>query len=132
MLGILKLGTHQHSISFHLSQQLVCIPLIPVETFRQVIHGCSKVCFETPCLRRFKVPDLLPPTLLFPTRGDFHVYFQHDLASSRGPNLDSGFAFPIPSLRGVKRPSGLSNLISNHSDFHQCNPFAPIFIGFSH
>ncbi|GBN79707.1 hypothetical protein AVEN_11884-1 [Araneus ventricosus] len=86
----------QYSIPFHLSQQLVCVPLIPVEKLRRVIHGCSKDCFVTTCLRRFNVPDLLPPTLLFAHTEDFRVYFQHGLHSSRGSNQGSGFALPLP------------------------------------
>ncbi|GBM14338.1 hypothetical protein AVEN_55333-1 [Araneus ventricosus] len=36
-----KLGIDDHAVLFHLYQQLVCIPLIPVDRLRQVIHGCS-------------------------------------------------------------------------------------------
>ncbi|GBM39122.1 hypothetical protein AVEN_162641-1 [Araneus ventricosus] len=81
-------------------------------------------------MRRFKVPDLLPPALFLPHTGDFRVYFLSDLASSRGPDLGSGFVFPLPSHRGVERPSEYSNLISNYSEFQHFQFSTPNFIGF--
>ncbi|GBM81321.1 hypothetical protein AVEN_151471-1, partial [Araneus ventricosus] len=100
------------------------------EKFRQVIHGYSRVCFDTPYLRRFKVPDLFPPFLLLPHTGDFRIYFQHDLASSWGPNLGSGLVFQLPSQRGVQRPPDYSNLISNYSEFQHFKFSTPNSLGF--
>ncbi|GBL81130.1 hypothetical protein AVEN_83187-1 [Araneus ventricosus] len=126
-----KLGIHEKERLSYLSQQLVSIPLIPVEKFRQVIRGRSKVYFDAPCLRRFKVQDLLPPThRLLPYKGDFHIYFQNDLVSSRGPNIGSCFVFPLYSQGGLKRPSSHFNLILNYSELQHFQFSAPNFTGF--
>ncbi|GBO20060.1 hypothetical protein AVEN_269813-1 [Araneus ventricosus] len=105
--SFIKLGIHQYSIPFHLSQQPGCIPFIPDETFRQVFHGCLKVYFDAPCLGKFEVQNLIPPILLLPHTGDFSVYFQHNLASSRCPNLGSGFVLTMSvSVYGIKYNEG--------------------------
>ncbi|GBN50515.1 hypothetical protein AVEN_15788-1 [Araneus ventricosus] len=83
-------------------------------------------------LEKVQSPRLTLAHLLLPHTGDFRVYFQHDLAPSRGPNLGSGFVFALPSQRGVKRPSGHSNLISNYSEFQHFRFCTPNFIRFPH
>ncbi|GBM63658.1 hypothetical protein AVEN_253125-1 [Araneus ventricosus] len=65
---------------------------------RQIIHGCSKVCFET----RFKVEEFLPPFTSPPPHGGFRVSF---LASTRGPNVDRSFVPPLASHRVPKLES---------------------------
>ncbi|GBM33285.1 hypothetical protein AVEN_101621-1 [Araneus ventricosus] len=52
----LKLGIDGYTFLLHLYQQLVWIPLIPVDKFRQVIHGCSKTHYH-----RYDTPLLLLP-----------------------------------------------------------------------
>ncbi|GBN21717.1 hypothetical protein AVEN_204711-1 [Araneus ventricosus] len=70
---------------------------------------------------------------LTPTQGSksgFRGYFQHVLASFWGNNLGSSIVFSLLSQRGVKRPSGHSNLISNYSEFQLFQFSKPNFIGF--
>ncbi|GBN05715.1 hypothetical protein AVEN_207662-1 [Araneus ventricosus] len=60
---------------------------------RQIIHGCSKVCFET----RFKVAEFLsrfPP----PPYGEFRVSFL-------GIDVGRSFVLQLPSHRGPKLES---------------------------
>ncbi|GBM42895.1 hypothetical protein AVEN_240828-1 [Araneus ventricosus] len=64
---------------------------------RHVIHGGSKVCFET----RLEVAEFYLPPLLS-LRGRFRVSF---LPSKRGLNVDICFDVPLPSHRGPKLES---------------------------
>ncbi|GBO26699.1 hypothetical protein AVEN_156377-1 [Araneus ventricosus] len=126
---VLNLGIHEKARPCHLFQDHF-FPTHSSRKMRHVIHGGYKVCFDAPCLRRLKVPELIPPTLLLPpTRRISDFYFQHDLASSQGLNLEEAF---VPATLEAKRPSVHSNQNSNYSEFQTSNPFAPIFIGFSH
>ncbi|GBN96508.1 hypothetical protein AVEN_84904-1 [Araneus ventricosus] len=99
---------------------------------RHVIHGGSKDCFDTPCLRRFEVPDLFPHTQFSssPKRWIFDFTFNM-VQSRRGVPISAKPLFSrYPRSEILKRPSGHSNQISNYLEFQTSNPFAPIFIGF--
>ncbi|GBM97694.1 hypothetical protein AVEN_137756-1 [Araneus ventricosus] len=54
-----------------------------------------KFCFETPCYTHPHFSFTLPTA-------DFPFYFQHDLASKRGPNLGRPFDLAATFVRGQK------------------------------
>ncbi|GBN75197.1 hypothetical protein AVEN_264653-1 [Araneus ventricosus] len=72
----LKLGIHLYSIPF--VPRLGFFPIHSSRKMRHVIHGGSKVCFET----RFKVAEFYPPTFVFPYARDFelHLYPRREIS----------------------------------------------------
>ncbi|GBM89164.1 hypothetical protein AVEN_157753-1 [Araneus ventricosus] len=94
---------------------------------RHIIHGCSKVCFDTPCLEGSKSQSYTLPHSS--DKADFRFYFQRDLASSRGPNLGRTFVLPLSSQHGPRkaiRPFqfdfklfGIPTLPIRYASFHQ-------------
>ncbi|GBN47464.1 hypothetical protein AVEN_97461-1 [Araneus ventricosus] len=88
----------------------------------QIIHGCSKVCFETRSKSQILIPTLFPP--------------HEDLNESL--NLGSTFVSPLPSQRGPQkaiRPFqsdfklfGIPTLPILYANFHR---FLTPTIGFS-
>ncbi|GBN90242.1 hypothetical protein AVEN_41542-1 [Araneus ventricosus] len=125
----LKLDIHFYSIPFHWSQDWV-FSIRSSRKMRHVIHGGSKVCFET----RFEVAEFYPSPPL-PLRGRFRVSF---LPSKRGLNVGICFDVPLPSLRGPKLESahevldfefvGIPALSFRYPNFHR---FLKLTIAFS-
>ncbi|GBM29899.1 hypothetical protein AVEN_246459-1 [Araneus ventricosus] len=92
-----KLSIHRYFISFHFPQDWF-FPIHSSPKMRHVIHGGSKVCFET----SFKVVEFYLPYPPLPLRGRFRVSF---LPSTRGLNVGRSFDVPLPSNRGPKLES---------------------------
>ncbi|GBN67973.1 hypothetical protein AVEN_262664-1 [Araneus ventricosus] len=91
--------------SFHLSQDWF-FSIHSSRKMKHIIHGGSKVCFQT----RFKVAENYSPSSSL--RGRFRVSF---LPSTRGLNVGSSFDVPLPSHRGPKLESAHEVLYFKHT-----------------